>query len=146
MTEIKKSNVNDTSRRSFLKGTSALAAAGWIGALTGGFVLKPDWAHAAGSIKMGIATDITGGIAPSGNANWQTAQFAAKQINDAGGILGRPIELILEDTASDPGIAVGNVRRLVERHNVDVILGGITSSMREAIKNPIVKRGKTLYI
>ncbi len=36
MTEIKKSNVNDTSRRSFLKGTSALAAARWIGALTVG--------------------------------------------------------------------------------------------------------------
>ncbi|MEO0360262.1 MAG: ABC transporter substrate-binding protein, partial [Pseudomonadota bacterium] len=96
------------SRRGFLSGAGALAAAGWT-AVGGAWVLRPDWAHAAGPIKMGIATDITGAIAPSGNANWQTAQFAVKQINDAGGVLGRPIELFLEDTASDPGVAVGNV-------------------------------------
>ena len=136
---------NQLTRRGFLRGTSALAAAGWVSVGTT-WVLKPDWAHADGPIKMGIATDITGAIAPSGNANWQTAQFAVKQINDAGGILGRPIELFLEDTASDPGTAVGNVRRLVQQAGVDVILGGITSAMREAIKNPIVRRGKTLYI
>ncbi len=132
-------------RRTFLRGTSALAAAGWTAVGTS-WVLSPDWAHAAGPIKMGIATDITGAIAPGGNSNWQTAQFAVKQINDAGGILGRPVELILEDTASDPGTAVGNVRRLIQQAQVDVVLGGITSAMREAIKNPIVRRGKTLYI
>ncbi|MEM7546206.1 MAG: substrate-binding protein [Pseudomonadota bacterium] len=136
---------HDMTRRGFLRGTSALAAAGWT-AVAGGWVLKPKWANAAGSIKMGIATDITGAIAPSGNANWQAAQLAASQINDAGGILGMPIELSLEDTASDPGVAVGNVRRLIQQTQVDVVLGGITSAMREAIKNPITKRGRTLYI
>jgi branched-chain amino acid transport system substrate-binding protein len=139
-------DTNGVSRRGFLKGGGALAAAGWAVAGTG-WVLRPDWANAqVGPIKMGIATDITGAFAPSGNANWQTAQFTVKRINDAGGILGRPIELYLEDTASDPGTAVGNVRRLVQQAEVDVILGGITSAMREAIKNPIVRRGKTLYI
>jgi len=133
------------SRRGLLRGGSALAAAGWT-AVTGGWILKPDWANAAGSIKMGIATDITGAIAPSGNSNWQVAQFAVKRINDAGGINGMPVELILEDTASDPGVAVGNVRRLIQQADVDVVLGGITSAMREAIKNPIVRRGRTLYI
>jgi branched-chain amino acid transport system substrate-binding protein len=133
------------SRRGFLRGSSALAAAGWT-AVAGGWILKPDWANAAGSIKMGIATDITGAIAPSGNSNWQVAQFAVKRINDAGGINGMPVELILEDTASDPGVAVGNVRRLIQQADVDVVLGGITSAMREAIKNPIVRRGRTLYI
>lgn len=132
-------------RRGFLWGSSALAAAGWT-AVTGGWILRPDWASAAEPIKMGIATDITGAIAPSGNSNWQVAQFAVKRINDAGGILGRPVELYLEDTASDPGVAVGNVRRLIQQAGVDVVLGGITSAMREAIKNPIVRRGRTLYI
>lgn len=136
---------HEMNRRRFLLGSSALAAAGWTAVGTT-WVLRPDWAHAADPIKMGIATDITGAIAPGGNANWQTAQFAVTQINDGGGILGRPIELYLEDTASDPGTAVGNVRRLIQQANVDVVLGGITSAMREAIKNPIVRRGKTLYI
>ncbi|MBO0711768.1 MAG: substrate-binding protein [Acetobacteraceae bacterium] len=95
---------------------------------------------------MGIATDITGAIAPSGNANWQVAQFTVEQINKEGGIGGRPIELFLEDTASDPKIAVGNVRRMIQEHKVNVVLGGITSAMRQAIKDPIVNRGRTLYI
>lgn len=133
-----------TSRRGFLRGSAALAAAGWT-ATAGGWVLRPAWGQAADPIRMGIATDITGAIAPSGNSNWQVAQFAVQRINDGGGILGRPIELLLEDTASDPGVAVGNVRRLLDAE-AHVILGGITSAMREAIKNPIVRRGDTLYI
>ena len=114
--------------------------------MAGGWLLRAPFAHAAGPIKMGIATDITGAIAPSGNANWQVAQFTVEQINKGGGILGRPIELYLEDTASDPKIAVGNVRKLIQERKVDVVLGGITSAMRQAIKDPIVNRGRTLYI
>ena len=128
-----------------LMGASALGAAGWI-AGGGGWLLRPEKAYAADPIKMGIATDITGAIAPSGNANWQVAQFTVEQINKAGGIGGRPIELYLEDTASDPKIAVGNVRKLIQERKVNVVLGGITSAMRQAIKDPIVNRGRTLYI
>jgi branched-chain amino acid transport system substrate-binding protein len=133
-------------RRTLLSRSAALTAAGWIGGAATGWVLRPKWGHAAGPIRMGIATDITGAIAPSGNANWQVAQFAVEQINNQGGILGQPIELYLEDTASDPKIAVGNVRRLIQERKVAVVLGGITSAMRQAIKDPIVHRGRTLYI
>jgi ABC-type branched-subunit amino acid transport system substrate-binding protein len=140
-----KSTVN-TSRRGLLRGAGALTAAGWVGGLAGGWLLRPGWSHAAGAIKMGIATDITGPIAGAGNSDWQVAQFTVEQINKSGGVLGRPIELYLEDTASDPKIAVGNVRRLIQERRVDVVLGGITSAMRQAIKDPIVNRGRTLYI
>jgi ABC-type branched-subunit amino acid transport system substrate-binding protein len=95
---------------------------------------------------MGIATDITGPIAGGGNADWQVAQFTVEEINKSGGVNGQPIELYLEDTASDPKIAVGKVRRLIQERKVDVVLGGITSAMRQAIKDPIVNRGRTLYI
>ncbi|WP_340107353.1 substrate-binding protein [Pikeienuella sp. HZG-20] len=138
-------NPDQVSRRGFLRGSGALAAAGWA-AVAGGWVLRPDWAHAASPIKIGIATDVTGALAPSGNSCWQTAQLAVKRINDAGGILGRPVELHLEDTASDNGVAVSNARRLVQQSQVDVVLGGILSSTREALINPIARRGKTLYI
>lgn len=133
-------------RRGFLRSAGALTIAGWTAGFSGGWVLRPRWGHAAGPIKMGIATDITGPIAQAGLPNWQAAQLAVEQINTTGGILGQPIELFLEDTASDPKIAVGNVRRLVQDHKVDVVLGGITSAMRQAIKDPIVNRGRTLYI
>lgn len=133
-------------RRRFLSASSALAASGWVTGVAGGWLLKPGFAHAAGPIKVGIATDITGALAPSGNSCWQVAQFAVEQINKTGGIAGRPIELFLEDTASDPKIAVGNVRKLIQDRKVNVVLGGITSAMRQAIKDPIVNRGKTLYL
>ncbi|WP_281016327.1 MULTISPECIES: substrate-binding protein [unclassified Minwuia] len=134
------------SRRSLLRGAGALTAAGWVAGFSGGWILRPSRAFGAAPIKFGVATDITGAIAPSGNSNWQVIQLAAKKINDAGGIGGRPIELYLEDTASDPKVAVGNVLKLIQQHKVDVVVGGITSAMREAIKNPIVRRGKTLYL
>jgi len=135
-----------SSRRGLLRGAGALTAAGWVGGLASGWLMRPDWGHAAGPIKIGIATDITGPIAPAGNADWQVAQFTIEEINKSGGILGQPIELYLEDTASDPKIAVGNVRRLIQERKVNVVIGGITSAMRQAIKDPIVNRGRTLYI
>ena len=133
-------------RRRLLTGASALSAAGWIAGTSGGWLLRPNWANAAGAIKIGIATDITGAISIAGNPNWQVAQLVVEQINKAGGIVSKPIELYLEDTASDEKVAVGNVRKLIQDRKVDVVLGGITSSMRQAIKDPIVNRGRTLYI
>jgi len=132
-------------RRRMLSGASALAASGWM-AGAGSWLLRPQRAFAAAPIKMGIATDITGAFAPWGNANWQVAQFVVEEINAAGGIVGRPVQLHLADTATDPRIAVGNVRRLIQEYRVDVVLGGISSAMRQAIKDPIVNRGRTLYI
>ena len=148
MTQSKSDRVlgANVDRRSFLKAMQASAGA-WVAAGAGAWVLRPSWANAQeGAIKIGIATDITGAIAYAGNSCWQTAQILAEDINAAGGIAGRPVELYLEDTASNESIAVGNVRRLIQRENVDIVLGGVASSMREAIKDPIVTRGRTLYI
>jgi ABC-type branched-subunit amino acid transport system substrate-binding protein len=89
---------------------------------------------------------LTGPIGYAGNADANVAKMVVKEINDAGGLLGRPLELFIEDTASNESVAVGNVRKLIQRDKVDLVLGGITSSMRNAIKDVIVARGKTLYI
>jgi branched-chain amino acid transport system substrate-binding protein len=135
------------SRRDFLKATAGTAAfAGMVSTGLGSWVLRPKGVYAAAPIKVGIATDITGAISHSGNSCWNTARLAIDEINAAGGIKGRPLEVYLEDTASNETVAVANVRRLIQRDRVDVVLGGITSSMREAIKDPIAKRGRTLYI
>ncbi|SDR56399.1 amino acid/amide ABC transporter substrate-binding protein, HAAT family [Rhizobiales bacterium GAS113] len=128
-----------------------LGGAAWAtGALAtglGSFVIRPDWANAAAEpIKVGIATDLTGAIGYAGNADANVARMLVKDINAKGGILGRPLQLYIEDTASNESVAVANVRKLIQRDQVDVVLGGITSSMRNAIKDPIVTRGKTLYI
>src|SRR6476661_2629197 len=132
-------------RRRFLSNFAFASTA--IATGVGSWVVRPDWANAAADpIKVGIATDLTGPIGYAGNADANVAKMVIKEINDAGGLLGRPLELFIEDTASNESVAVGNVRKLIQRDKVDVVLGGITSSMRNAIKDTIVNRGKTLYI
>ncbi len=113
----------------------------------GSWLLPAPWASAADPIKVGIATDLTGPIGyfqGIGYAN--VATMVTDDINAKGGLLGRPIELYIEDTGSDERIGDGSVRRLIEQHRVDVVLGGITSSMRNAIKDVIVTEGRTLYV
>jgi branched-chain amino acid transport system substrate-binding protein len=56
------------------------------------------------------------------------------------------VHLFVEDTVSNEAVAVANVRRLIERDHVDVVLGGLASSTRNVIKGPIVRPGRTLYI
>jgi len=136
---------NLTGRRQLLRNSAWIAGA--IAAGAGGWVIPARWARAAAEpIKVGIATDLTGAIGFAGNADLNVAKMCADIINKQGGLLGRPIELHVEDTASNEAVAVSNVRKLIQRDHVDVVLGGITSSMRNAIKGPIVQRGHTLYI
>ncbi|MBA4035799.1 MAG: ABC transporter substrate-binding protein, partial [Bradyrhizobium sp.] len=139
------SDRNNLSRRRFLSNFAFASTA--IATGVGSWIVRPDWANAqAAPIKVGVATDLTGPIGYAGNANANVAKMVVKEINDAGGLLGRPLELFIEDTASNESVAVGNVRKLIQRDKVDLVLGGITSSMRNAIKDVIVARGKTLYI
>jgi len=144
--QIKDSGIASmTSRRRFLQ--SAAWMSGAVATSVSSWVLRPGWLNAAEApIKVGIATDLTGTIANAGNANANVAKMVVKDINNAGGILGRPIELLIVDTASNESVAVANVGRLIQRDKVDVVLGGITSGMRNAIKDVIVTRGKRLYI
>jgi len=130
-------------RRSLL--TGAAWAAGAVALGRGSFVVPPAWGQ-SNPIKVGIATDLTGPIGFAGKANANVASMVASDINAKGGVLGRSLQLFIEDTASNESVAVNNVRKLIQRDRVDVVFGGITSSMRNAIKDVIVTRGKTLYI
>jgi len=132
------------SRRRFLQRTSLLT--GTIALGGGSYLYNPKGVWAADPIKVGIATDLTGAISWGGIPNSQVAKMVIDQINQSGGLLGRPLQMILEDTATNEQLAVTKVRKLVTQDKVDVVFGGITSSMRNAIKDTIVNRGKTLYI
>ena len=140
----------DTGRKTEVTRRNLLQTAMWTSAAVatgaGSWVIPARWASAADPIKVGIATDLTGPIGFAGNANANIANLVVDDINANGGILGRPLEIHIEDTASNESVAVGNVRKLIQRDRVDVVLGGITSSMRNAIKDVIVGRGRTLYI
>jgi branched-chain amino acid transport system substrate-binding protein len=98
------------------------------------------------AIKVGVIADQTGDLSPMGCAQANTATMVIDEINASGGVLGRPVELILEDSASDDELAAIKAAKLVRDDHVDVLLGGIFSSTRQAIKTPAVVEGSTLYI
>jgi ABC-type branched-subunit amino acid transport system substrate-binding protein len=106
--------------------------------------------RAAGSngdpIKVGVLADQTGPLSIIGLANANVARMVIGDINAKGGLLGRQLELHLEDSATDDGVAAERASKLVEVDRVDVVFGGIYSSTRQAIKGPVVTDGKTLYI
>jgi len=98
------------------------------------------------AIRIGVIADQTGALAPLGGAQANTAMLVVDEMNAAGGLLGRPLELLLEDSASDDARAAKLAAKLVQEDQVDVLLGGIFSSTRQAIKQPVCEEGQTLYI
>jgi ABC-type branched-subunit amino acid transport system substrate-binding protein len=98
------------------------------------------------AIKVGVIADQTGALSPMGGAQANTAKLVVDEINATGGLLGRHIELLIEDSATDDALAAASAAKLVQDDRVDVLLGGIFSSTRQAIKEPAVVEGETLYI
>jgi ABC-type branched-subunit amino acid transport system substrate-binding protein len=98
------------------------------------------------SIKVGVITDLTGALSFLGIANANVAKKVINDINAKGGLLGRQIDLYLEDSATTDSVAEAKATKLVQQDQVDVIFGGIYSSTRQAIKGPAVANGKKLYI
>jgi branched-chain amino acid transport system substrate-binding protein len=97
-------------------------------------------------IKVGVIADQTGPLSFVGIANANLAKMVIDDINAQGGLLGRRLELYLEDSATIDSVAEAKAIKLVQHDDVDVILGGIYSSTRQAIKGPAVEKGKKLYI
>src|ERR1019366_8584041 len=88
--------------------------------------------------RVGLITDQTGALSFMGIANVNITKMVIDDINDRGGLLGRPVELFVEDSGTDDSVAEAAAARLVERAAVDVVVGGIYSSTRQAIKRPVV--------
>ena len=96
--------------------------------------------------RVGLITDQTGALSFMGVANVNLAKMVTDDINAHGGLLGRPVELYVEDSATDDAVAHTAAARLVREADVDVVIGGIYSSTRQAIKRPVVDEAAKLYI
>jgi ABC-type branched-subunit amino acid transport system substrate-binding protein len=84
-------------------------------------------AQAQETIKMGGIISLTGGGASIGKVAETAWKLAVEEINAAGGILGKQVELVLADTTTDPTHAVSEVRRLIDNEKVAVLVGPATS-------------------
>jgi branched-chain amino acid transport system substrate-binding protein len=95
--------------------------------------------------RVGVVSDQTGALSFMGIANVNVARMVVDDINAQGGLLGRPVELFIEDSATDDDVARAAAARLVDA-DVDVVVGGIYSSTRQAIKAPVVDEAGKLYL
>ena len=124
-----------TGRRTLLKAGLALGAM----PLAAPFVVT---ARAADTVKIGLDNPLTGTYAALGKNELTGAQLAIDQINAAGGIQGRQAELLVEDsTSGDAGTAVQKARKLIERDNVNFLVGNINSALSLAIAEVSNEKG-----
>ena len=79
-------------------------------------------------IKIGVLLPLSGDIGAIGERMLNGAKLAAKIVNDSGGIGGRPIKLIVEDTMGLPDKAIDAIKKLVEVEGVKVVIGPATSA------------------
>ena len=125
MTEKSASNQlskTSISRRTALKGAGAAAGL----ALAPGFV-RYSQAQSSAPIKIGFQAHKTGIGASYGRWYERTTNAAVKMINDAGGINGRPVEIVIEDDGTDPKRGAEVVGKFASQHKCDVVYGTLFS-------------------
>jgi branched-chain amino acid transport system substrate-binding protein len=130
------------SRRGFLKTVGAIGGAAalegvrpWIG---------PAIVHAEEPILIGQIVPQTGFLATMGMYGVTGAKIAAEEINEKGGVLGRKIQLIVEDEAN-PGVAAQKARKLIEKDKVIAITGTVSSASALVVGDE-AQRAKTLFV
>jgi branched-chain amino acid transport system substrate-binding protein len=125
-------------RRSILKAGAA------IGALQ---IASPFIIQARGEtpVRIGMVDPFTGVYAAIAEGEKQGAQLATDEINKKGGILGRPVELLIEDSANDVGTGVQKTRKLIDRDQVNFIIGDVNSGIAIAMTQ-VTREKKVLHL
>jgi branched-chain amino acid transport system substrate-binding protein len=114
-------------RRRLLQGGAALAAMQ---------VAAPAIISARGEvpIRLGFIDPITGSLSALAVSEVEGAKIGVEQVNKQGGVLGRQLELLVEDSANDVGTGVQKARKLIERDKVDAIFADVNSAIAYAIE------------
>jgi branched-chain amino acid transport system substrate-binding protein len=101
-------------------------------------------------VKIGAVTCLTGALSTFGVSSVRGAQMAVEDTNSSGGVLGEPIELIVEDNGSKAGEAATIARKFISQDKVAAILGDLTSSatmevapLAQAAKIPLLTPSAT---
>src|SRR5262249_1898625 len=125
-------------RRTILKSGAAIAAAQF----SSPFIIT---ARGETPIKIGMVDPLTGVYAAIAQNEVVGAKYAVEQVNAKGGIMGRPIELLVEDSANDVGTGVQKTRKLIERDQVSFIIGDGNSGIAIAMAQ-VTSEKKVLHI
>src|SRR4029453_17399814 len=121
------------SRRAVLAGATALGAASFAPRLT---------RAQGGAIRLGTLTPLTGAGGPYGPPMRRAMEWVVGEVNAAGGVLGRKIELASEDDQTNPEAAVRAARKLIDVDKVAAVMGTWASSVTTAVA-PLCWESKT---
>ena len=111
------------SRRGLIRTAAAAGAASLVYPAFGTFAASEQ------PVKIGMVDPVTGTYAALGTSEIEGAKMAIEEINAKGGVLGRPLQMFVEDSAADPGQAVQKARKLVGQQKVDFLMGAVSSAV-----------------
>ena len=97
-------------------------------------------------IRIGVTQPLTGAFAASGNYVAQGAKIAEDDINKAGGVLGKKIQLIIEDNKSNPTEAVSTAEKLIAKDKVPVLMGAWSSTLTLAVMPKLMEYGVPMLV
>ncbi len=118
--------------------TTALAT----GALAAPAIIRR--ASAQDPIRVGVISPLTGAWTVYGKAHSAGFQMAVDEINEKGGVQGRPIEIVLGDSKTEPRIVVEQANRLIRQERVDFLAGTFSSAERNAAGPVVTSANKIL--
>jgi branched-chain amino acid transport system substrate-binding protein len=101
-------------------------------------------AYAADPIKIGVVTPLSGTYAGIGQQVKWGLELATKEVNAAGGIMGRQVELTFEDEEANPSVAVQKADKLFQVGKVDFLTGTVNSGSTLAVGQVAERAGKLI--
>src|SRR5438445_9697584 len=101
-------------------------------------------ALAADPIKIGVVTPLSGTYAGIGQQVRWGLELATREVNAAGGIMGRPVELSFEDEEANPSVAVQKAEKLFQVNKVDFLTGTVNSGSTLAVGQLAERAGKLI--
>ncbi len=96
-------------------------------------------------VKIGMVDPLTGILSAPAQSEVEGARYAVDEVNKKGGILGRQVQLLVEDSANDVGTGVQKTRKLIDRDKVDVIFGDVNSGIAYAMSQ-VTNEKKVFHI
>jgi len=95
-------------------------------------------------VRLGVISPASGNYADLGAAERRGITMAVEEINAKGGVLGKKVRLIVEDTETDPAAGARKAKKLIERDKVHFMLGAVSSSVAIAVSE-VAQRANVIY-
>jgi branched-chain amino acid transport system substrate-binding protein len=111
--------------------------------LTAAVAAPPILTYAQGEtpIKIGMHDPLTGTYAAEGDSETRGAKMALAEINAKGGILGRKVQLVIEDDAANAGLAAQKAHKLIEQEGCAMIMGAVSSATALSVNQVAHEKG-----